>query len=203
MILIVAKVLYTAPTVYPVKLGDDILQAHLGTNAIFNDIQYRRIEMLIKVATDAAEKYTRRRFITQTWQVYLSAWPSGDSMKLPFGNLQSITHVKYTETDGTVTTWDSGEYNADIKQEPGRVVLEYGYTWPSASLHPQNPIEVQYVCGYGDTDTDVPESIRHAISVYVADLYENRQDINFTNQQMTQLKTFESLLMPRRLWHEF
>ncbi|MFH2075423.1 MAG: phage head-tail connector protein, partial [Pseudomonadota bacterium] len=68
---------------------------------------------------------------------------------LPFGALQSVTHVKYTDTDGTQTTRSTDEYNVDTDSDPGRIQLDYGYSWPSASLHPKNPIEVQFVCGYG------------------------------------------------------
>lgn len=201
--MIVAKTLESAPAAYPVLLTDAILQAHLRTSAVSGEADYTLLGQLIKVATNRAEKYTRRRFITQTWKAYLDRWPAGDSIYLPFGKLQSVTHVKYTDTDGTVATWSADEWNTDIKQEPGRVVLEYAYSWPSASLHPQNPIEVQFVCGYGLAGTSIPESILHAICIAVADLYENRQDINFTNLQMNKINTVEALLSPYILWADF
>ena len=201
--MIVAKVLETAPGAQPVLMTDAILQTHLRTSFTAGDPDYSYISELIKAATEKAESYTRRRFITQTWKVNLNSWPCGDSIALPFGKLQSVTHVKYTETDDTQTTWSDAEYNVDTNQEPGRVVLEYNYSWPSVSLHPQNPIEIQFVCGYGDAGTYVPESILHAIRIAVADMYENRQDIIFGNFQMHKVKTFEALLFPYRLWDEF
>jgi hypothetical protein len=56
--------------------------------------------------------------------------------------------VKYTDTDDDETTFSSSYYSVDTDDEPGRIVLDYGQSWPSVALSPLNPIEVQFVCGY-------------------------------------------------------
>lgn len=137
------RTIVTAPSYYPVCL--DQVKKHLRIDHS-NDEPF--IQGLIAVATAKAEQLLRRRLITQTWKIFLDAWPSGDIV-LPFGKLQSVTHVKYTDTAGDQTTWSTDEYNTDTNSDPGRITLEYGYSWPSAALHPQNPIEIQFVCGYG------------------------------------------------------
>jgi uncharacterized phiE125 gp8 family phage protein len=138
------RVIATPPVYYPIVL--DQAKDHLNVDFSDND---KYIQTLISVATDKAEQFLRRRLITQTWKVYLDKWPFENYIVLPFGQLQSVTHVKYTDVDSTQTTWDTDEYGVDIYSDPGRIVLGYGYPWPSVSLHPQNPIEVQFVCGYG------------------------------------------------------
>jgi uncharacterized phiE125 gp8 family phage protein len=137
------RTLVTAPVYYPLVLNQ--VKGHLNID-YSNDDSY--LQRLIPVATARVEQFIRRRLITQTWKVFLDAWPVGDIL-LPFGKLESVTHIKYTDTAGDQTTWSTDEYNVDTDRELGRVTLEYGYSWPTASLHPQNPIEIQFVCGYG------------------------------------------------------
>jgi len=138
------KILTTPPVYYPLIL--DQVKSHLNIDYDDDDAY---LQSIIAVATGKAEQITRRRLITQTWTVYLDAWPAGDSISLPFGNLASVTHVKYTDTAGTQTTWSDDYYNVDTYGDLGRIVLEYGYNWPTTTLNPNNPIEIQFVCGYG------------------------------------------------------
>ena len=49
------------------------------------------------------ENITRRALLTQTWNYYLDNWPDGDFIKLPFGNLASISSVSWKDTDGVET----------------------------------------------------------------------------------------------------
>ena len=117
---------------------------------------------------------------------------------LPYGNLQSVTTIKYTDTASSQSTWSDAEYNEDLNSDPGRVVLEYGYTWPTTTLHPQNPIEIEFVCGYGDSSSDVDEMIRHGIKIIIDDLYNDRGDI-LKGISSTNLNTSKSILFPLKL----
>jgi uncharacterized phiE125 gp8 family phage protein len=108
------------------------------------------VQGVIAAAVEKAESYLRRKLITQTWKVYLDDWPGSGFISLPFGQLQSVTHVKYTDSDGDQSTFSSDYYGTDTDSEPGRVVLNYGESWPTAVLATKNPIEIQFVCGYGD-----------------------------------------------------
>ena len=141
----IKTILDTAPLNKPITLdGDNGMKAHLNMMQDFIiDDDY--LKDLIASAIDHVEQITGRRLITQTWLYYLEDWPEGDYIVLPFGKLQSITHIKYTDIDSAQTTWSSAEYAAEITSDPGRVVLEYGYTWPSTNLHPSNPIEIKFI----------------------------------------------------------
>ena len=57
----------------------------------------------IEASRERVEDETRRALLTQTWDMHLDEFPAENFIDLPFGNLQSVTHVKYTESDGTVT----------------------------------------------------------------------------------------------------
>ena len=135
------------------------------------------IDGLITTARLKAESFLHRKLLQQTLTGYLDKWPSGDEIIMPFGNLQSVTSVKYTDTDSSQSTMDSGEYVVTTETEPGKITLDYGESWPTDTLHPVNPIEIIFVAGYGASASDVPEPIRHAIKIMIADYYENREDM--------------------------
>ena len=138
-----SRQIVTPPAYFPVSLAQ--AKKHLNITHSNHD-EY--IWSLIAVATFKAEQITRRRLITQTWNLFLENWPCGDIL-LPFGQLQDVTHIKYKDVDGTQSTWDSDEYIKNTTSELGRVSLIYSGTYPSTVLYPINPIEIQFVCGYG------------------------------------------------------
>lgn len=57
----------------------------------------------IIAAREHVEDTTRRQLLTATWDYSLDAWPSGDAIKLPFGNLQSVSSIIWKDTDGVET----------------------------------------------------------------------------------------------------
>jgi len=188
--------LETAPVLFPVSLDEGKKQCEIDDDDTSHD-DY--IESLIKVATGQAEQYLHRRLITQTWTSYFDGWPDVDEIILPFGKLQSVTTVKYKNSAGVQTTFSSSDYDVDIATEPGRIVLGYEEVWPTATLYPSNPIEIEFVCGYGTDGSDVEPAINHAIKLTISDLFENREtEVYLVNH--TKLKTWEALLFPYKLF---
>lgn len=189
--------IYAAPTEEPVSLLD--LKEHCG---IVGDDQDALLEALITSARQYAESYTRRALVTQTWDYYRDFWPDGDYFELPFGQLQSVTSVKYKDSDGTETTMTvTTEYLVDANSDPGRIVLPYGENWPSFTAYPVNPIVVRFVCGFGAASS-VPAAIRTAIKMLAAETYEIRE-VSVIGRMVTPTNIVENLLWPYRLWGEF
>lgn len=188
----------TPPAAEPVLKAD--LKEHLNIDDSFTDDD-DYIEALEKVARRYVEVVTRRKLITQTWQYFLQEWPVENYITLPFGQLQSITHCKYTESDDTVNTDfdESDEWTADTDSDPGRLVLKYGESYPGGTLAIENPIELQFLCGYGDAGSDVPDELLFAIKLMVSDMYENRE-MSIKAISTTKLDTFSNLLASYRLW---
>lgn len=136
--------LVTPPAALPVTLAE--CKTHCRIDGTMDD---GYLQSLMFQATAQAENITRRALVTQTWLYYLDEWPDGDFIELPFGCLQSVTSIKYKDSDGTEYTFSTDYYDADTTHDPGSVVLEYGESWPSETLYPSNPIYIQFVCGYG------------------------------------------------------
>ena len=164
--------LKTAATSEPISLDEAKTQCRIDLDETMHDND------LIELITDARihiEDITWRKLITQTWYAYFQDWPKGSYIELPFGELQSVTAIKYTDVDNSQSTWSSAEYIIGTDYQHGRITLDDGYTWPNENLYPSNPIEVEFVCGYGDTATDIPSPIRRAIRLVISGLFENRE----------------------------
>ena len=189
--------LISAPSVEPVTLAE--MKTHSRVD-ISDDDTY--ISSIISAARNHVEQVTGRRLITQTWDYYLDAWPEKE-IALPFGNVQSVTSVKYTDTDGNQTTWATSEYDVDAISDPGRVVLAYGKSWPSDALDTTNPIVVRYNCGYGDAGSDCPEAIIQAIKFLAAHFFENRESVTVGVSIKETPQAVDYLLSPFRLWWSF
>jgi uncharacterized phiE125 gp8 family phage protein len=145
---------------------------------------------LIAAGRLSVENDTSKRIMTQTWDYCPKGWPEGDRIKLPFGNLQSVTSISYTDYAGTVTTMTlTTDYTVEINgTQCGFVVLPYQGSWPSATLRPSQPITIRFVCGYA-TQSEVPVAIKRAVKACCTNLYANRGDdvigVNTVNYDKT------------------
>ncbi len=186
--------LVTPPATEPVTLVE--AKVHLRVDAVSEDAL---ITSLITAAREYAETVTWRALITQTWKFYCDDWPVGDEILLPNAPLQSVASVKYKDTAGIQTTWGVSNYIVDTDSEPGRVVLGYGLSWPSVTLYPANPIEIEFTAGYG-VAAAVPASIKQAMLLLIGHLYENRE-ATAAGQTITEVPfAVKALLSPLRVW---
>ena len=164
-------ILDTAPTVEPVSLFEAKEQLRID----HDDHDYM-IRGLIKAAREQVEGICGRAIVQQTRIAYFDRWPDDNVFHLLYPEIRSISHIKYTLTDGELYTLDSDNYSLDPGSEPGRVPLAYGETWPSGTLNNRDyPVEVKYVCGYAPNGTsyvsNVPERIAFAIRLLVESFY--------------------------------
>lgn len=158
---------------------------------------------IITAAREHVEDITRRALLTQTWYYYLDSFPDKDFIRLPFGNLQSVTSIKHKDSDGTETTLvEDTDYIVEINGEGcGRIVLPYGKGWPSFTPYPSNPITIEFVCGWTAAAL-LPKKITAAVKMICANLYANRGE-QVIGQTVSEDKTAERLLASYRLWEEF
>lgn len=133
------------------------------------------IANLITAGREAVETIMRMGLANQTYDMYLNSWWSGDLI-LPLPPLQSVTSIKYTDTDDVQTTWASSNYYVSTAQFPGRVVLKAETTLPTAELKEVDAIVIRFVSGYADS-ADMPQLIKQAILLTIGHLYENRENV--------------------------
>lgn len=167
-----ARKLITAPDEEPVTVDEAAKHLHIDSDIYADEEELIYIESLITAARQHCESFQARCYITQTWDLYLDEFPESGEIELPGAPLQSVTWLKYKDSNGTLQTLDSGDYIVDTITEPGRIVLAYGESWPTLYAEIQ-AIQIRYIAGYGDASA-VPIAIKHAILLKLTDLYEHR-----------------------------
>ena len=129
----------------------------------------------IKAARDYCEKITWRALATQTITAYPTRFPSSNELELPRPPLQSVTSIKYKNSDGTeATLTETTDYLVDDERMFGRIVLAYGKSWPTFTPYPMNPIKIEYVAGYSETNL-IPETTKQAMLILIGHWYFNRE----------------------------
>lgn len=174
----------TQPTAEPVSLAE--MRAHLGISDATDTSRDVIITGRLISARTWAEQYTRTAFVAQTMGGYAGDFPGWSPADLgghtaarcqyhrPIklrGPLQSVTYIKYVDTDGVLQTLDPSKYQVDLIAR--QIVPAYGESWPAVRYQP-NAVEVEYIAGYGlDGGTTaasvaaVPETIKDAIRFIV------------------------------------
>lgn len=135
------------------------------------------ITALIQAAREKAESITGRALITQTFEYKLDGFPSSDCgitlLRPPF---ISVTSLGYTdENNSPQTLAENTDFVVTYLNGFAKIILAYEQEWPD-TLDFTDVVTVTYVAGYGAASA-VPEAIKGAIKVMVADMYENRESL--------------------------
>lgn len=162
--------LVTAPTLTPFTL--DEVKEHLRQFSSDDDFY---IQTLIDAVVAAAQNYTRRSLYTTTWKLYLDSFCKRE-IKIPRGQLQSITHVKYYDTAGDLQTMSASDYQVDIVSEPARLCPVLTTSWPTTQYGKLNAIEIQFVAGWVKR-FDLPSDLRQAMLYHISHMYDIREPV--------------------------
>ena len=185
--------LITAPAVEPVTLAE--MRTHLrlhGDDTSENDL----LTDLIQEARQEIEQRISRAMIEQTWQLTIDHWPHGREpwwegtkeahihvlhgnygwLVLPKSPLISVESVTVYDEDSTAQSINVAQtFDIDTAQEPGRLALKSGQTWPVA-LRPTNAIEVVYKARFTTSADDVQGPLKRAVRNLAAYAYQYRGD---------------------------
>ncbi|MFB5622538.1 MAG: phage head-tail connector protein [Nitrosarchaeum sp.] len=177
------KISVITPTTYsPINLFD--VKSHLRI-PYGNTIEDDFLTECISASIDHTENFLNRKLTKQTVKVYFDDFPKDDFFELPYPPIRNIpsSGLVYTNSSGGSTQFSSTKWSQDIVSEPGRLVLKYGDDWPSDTLETNNPISIEYECGYGSTvlgsvgttNQKLPAAIKHGLLMTVASWYEGRE----------------------------
>ena len=184
-------VLKTAPTSTVISLAE--AKAFLRIDSDYDD-DNTYITSLINVATRVVEEFTRRRLVTQTFNIFYDEFPP--YIDLQVGEVASVTHVKYYDTSNVQQTLGASNFDVDTKIRPGRIYESENGDFPDTFERP-NAVEVEFVVG--GAASDVPEPIKMAMYLIIGRYYENRQDV-VTGTIASELPLMvDHLLTPYRL----
>jgi uncharacterized phiE125 gp8 family phage protein len=152
----------TTPPTEPITADDAKRQC-----VVLHDDDDALFEGYIAAARDYVEKYTGTPLATQTVEIKCDCF--ADMVRLPVAPVTSLT-ISYVDTDGDNQTVDASDYELRADGLEASVVPAYGKRWPIPRSGSR--ITVTAVVGY----TDMPKSIRHAMLLWIADAYEQREN---------------------------
>ncbi len=130
------------------------------------------LSMLVEAVYDQVEGYLGRPLLDTTYTLTLDGWPD-DSIILLRPSLQSITSVKYYDTDNSQQTLATSDYQYNTTDLRPKIKL---INTPSVYDNRMDSVEVIYVSGYGDEAADVPADIKLCIRKLIALHYRDRED---------------------------
>lgn len=186
--------LQVAPTAEPVTLAQ--VKSYCRVDVDFTDDD-GLLAMFAQAARAWCENWTERFFVTQTWRIYLDAFPGYIDARsemarsitqvptgawfligtrwafaLPFPPAQSVVDLQYLDPQGVTQTMVQGtQYVVDTVSQPARVMPAYGLFWPVSQFVP-NAVWCDFVCGY--PLTAIPPQIQIAILMLTSYYYDNR-----------------------------
>lgn len=160
---------------------------------VYHTFEDALITSWISAGTEIAQQYQHRAYLTQTRRLILDRFPDGTEIRFPINPLLSVTSIKYYGTDDTEYTLAASSYYVDTLSEIGRISLNYATLWPTIVLRPINGVVIEYTCGRASAD-DVPDSVKVAVALYCAHMFENRD-----SESGTVPEQFFNLLRPDRL----
>lgn len=183
---------YTAPAELPLTMAD--AKRHLRQDLDDDD---QVILALIRLATDYVQDLTGLRLLSQTVDLSLDAFPSGDCLPLPVRPVTAVTSITSYGLDGSASTFSSSAYRLDTYAVPNRIVLVSGASWPTA-VRDENAALIRVVAGYSTRDS-MPAAVRQAMLLLLAHYYENREPVLTSGAQGIALPwTIDALLSPYR-----
>lgn len=183
------KRLITPPATEPVSSSEAKLHCRVDGST-----EDTLITALITAARQFVENDTGLALITQTWSVYLDAWPN--TLLLPHSPASAVTSITYTDEDGVTATLDAAAYTVRTGFTPVRVVFDAD-ALPTVTLADFGAITVTYTAGYGAASA-VPQPIRQAMLLLIGHWYRNREAVAAGNMGPLSLAV-DALLAPYRV----
>jgi len=187
-----ASVLLSGPAVEPVTLAE--AKAHLRVDTNAEDTLIQSLIMASRLHIEAALDLA---LITQSWRYRLDRWPPSRTLTLPLHPVQSLMEVTVHEDESTNQTLDSASFTLDGISKVPRLVWRGSGAMPTPGLA-VNGIEVDFIAGYGDAASDVPQPICQALLLLVAHWYENREPVEIGASATVIPGAVSELLSPYR-----
>lgn len=164
----------TAPAVTLISVDD--LKTHLRIEHTAEDTQLATIVASVSAALDGPAGYLQRALTTQTWRAILREWPGGDKIAIRLPPLQSVTSITYYDFANASQTLATANYSVQIPHGgAGWIEIDPLSSWPGVYDRP-DAITIEFVAGYGNNATDVPQPVRHAALLMAGALYKGRGD---------------------------
>jgi len=157
-----STVCVTPPAVEPLSLTEAKL--HLQVDVTADDALIYALRL---AAREQVEADTNRSLISTVWDLWFDRFPDGRAIELSRSPVSAIASVTSYDDDDVAVVLSASDYLADLKSEPGRVVLVDGASWPT-DLRPANAGVVRFTAGYTSGTAQSVSSITRASTTATA-----------------------------------
>lgn len=182
--------LTTPPAVEPLTLAE--VKAHLRLDGADEDAL---LASLIRTAREHLERETGLCLISQAWRLYLDRWPKDVIVRILKFPVQSIEAVTVYEADGTAVDLPLQDHLLDGEGRPARLWLRK----PPEPGQAVNGIEIDFSAGYGEAGTDVPDTLKRAMSIPIGHMFAFRGVVSPDEQPAGIPDGYERLIAPFRM----
>jgi uncharacterized phiE125 gp8 family phage protein len=177
------------PAAEPLTLAE--VKSHLRLDGSAEDAL---LTSLITAARQYLEAGTGLALITRTLRVYLDGWPADGLIQLAIAPLQTLESVTVYDAAGNPQTVPLDGHVLDAAAMPARLFLAS----QPMSARPLNGIEIDVTAGFGNTGADVPDTLKRAMLMHVALMYELRGAIAEGMQPAAVPAGYDRLISPYR-----
>lgn len=177
----------TPPSGEPMTLAET--KAHLRIDGASED---SLIEDLIRAARQSLEQATGLVLINRTFRLYLDDWPDGPVIQIAKSPVQSIETVTVYDAAGLPQALPLSDAILDGRSRPARLVLSQQPVVEQAI----NGIEIDFTAGFGESGTDIPDTLKRAMLLHVALLFECRGAVSPDSQPAAVPVGYDRLIAP-------
>lgn len=180
----------TPPSAEPITLAET--KAHLRLDGSAED---DLVGSLIRTAREHLERETGLALIVRPFRLYLDDWPEGRVIQIARGPVQVIQNVTVYDDVGTPVEVDVSGAILDGSARPARLLMP-ALPAPGQAL---NGIEIDFTAGFGEAGTDVPDTLKRALMIHVAAMYELRGVVAADDQPGVAPVGYDRLIAPFRI----
>ncbi|MFB9951347.1 head-tail connector protein [Rhizobium puerariae] len=178
------------PSAEPLTLAD--VKAHLRLDGPDEDAL---LDSLISTAREHLEREIGLCLLTQGWRLFLDRWPRDGVIRIAKSPVQAIHNVTVYDADGTALEVPLEDHLLDGEGRPARLWLRA----PPEPGRAVNGIEIDFSAGYGEAGTDVPDTLKRAMSIHVGHMFAFRGAISPDQQPAGIPDGYERLIAPFRI----
>jgi uncharacterized phiE125 gp8 family phage protein len=166
-------------------------KAHLRVDT---DAEDGLIEALIRTAREHMEAETGLVLLTKGLRLHLDDWPKAHAILIRRHPLRTLEAVTIYDDDGLPEAVDLDRVALDTSRRPARLVLR---DVPSAGRE-INGIEIDFTAGFGDSGAEVPDTLKRAMLLHIACMYEMRGAVTASQQPAAIPEGYDRLTGPYR-----
>jgi len=169
----------------------DDMKSHLRIDTSDEDTL---LGLYIDAATEMAENFCNRHFLRHSYHLYFNEQTSEASLLFPDSVLDATKPVNWIDANGGAQSSTESYLNAH--NNPSIAYLSSDFVSVTLKPNALNTFWFKFSTGMGSSATDIPEAIKQAIKLIVADMYYFRED-----RKRTFPMTSEILLQPYKCYY--